>query len=338
MRVVCTFLGAVVAVVCFQSQEDQPQAQSPAVSRVEFKGWKNNLRLFNGDAELIVTLDVGPRIMSYRLRNSENVFKEYADQLGKSEEKDWQIRGGHRLWVAPEDLTRTYALDNASVTHEFANGWAKFRAPADSLHGIQKEVDVRLAPSGSRVTVKHRITNIRKEPTTLSVWAVSVMAPGGIEIIPLPPHKPHPGSPRNARSPKDFAPNLEMALWPYFDFRDDRWNFGGRYLTLRQKTRGEPTKLGLAHRMGWVAYLNRGTLFVKRFGYHEGKTYPDLGSNFETFTNPDMLEIETLGPLATLAAGETAEHVEEWELIPEVEDFRTEAGIDVNILPKVVRD
>ena len=30
-------------------------------------------------------------------------------------------------------------------------------------------------------------------------------------------------------------------------------------------------------------------------------TYPDLGCNFETFTNEEILEIESLGPLVTLA-------------------------------------
>ena len=66
------------------------------MEKVEYQGWKNNLRLSNGDAELIVTLDVGPRVISYRLKDGKNVFKEFADQLGKSGESGWQIRGGHR--------------------------------------------------------------------------------------------------------------------------------------------------------------------------------------------------------------------------------------------------
>ena len=80
-----------------------------------FHGWKNNLRLTNGEVELIVTLDVGPRVIRYGYVDGPNVFKEYEDQLGKSGEVEWQIRGGHRLWVAPEDLTRTYAPDNQPV-------------------------------------------------------------------------------------------------------------------------------------------------------------------------------------------------------------------------------
>src|SRR6516164_11764967 len=92
------------------------------VEKVEYKGWKNNLRVSNGDAELIVTLDVGPRVISYRLAGGKNVLKQYAEQLGKSGEKDWQIRGGHRLWVGPEDLTRTYAPDNGPVKYKQDGG------------------------------------------------------------------------------------------------------------------------------------------------------------------------------------------------------------------------
>ena len=68
------------------------------VEKVEYKGWKNNLRLSNGEAELILTLDVGPRVISYKLTDGKNVFVELADQLGKSGETEWVARGGHRLW------------------------------------------------------------------------------------------------------------------------------------------------------------------------------------------------------------------------------------------------
>src|SRR5262249_11422256 len=161
---------------------------------------------------------------------------------------------------------------------------------------------------GTAVTVTHRVTNVGKEPADLAIWALTVMAPGGTEVIPLPPKRPHPGSPSNARSPADFAPNQQMVLWPFFDFKHPRWPFGSRYLTLRQDTKRGPTKVGLAHRLGWVGYLNHGTLFVKRFDHQDGKLYPDGGCNFETFTNEDMLEVETLGPLVKLAPGQSVEH------------------------------
>ena len=46
------------------------------------------------------------------------------------------------------------------------------------------------------------------------------------------------------------------------------------------------------------------------------KTYPDFGCSFETFTNNDFLEIETLGPLTKVLPGQTVEQVEHWGLYP----------------------
>ncbi len=303
---------------------------TPRVETVEYKGWAHNLRLASADAELIITLDVGPRVISYRPAGGVNVFKEMADQLGKSGEAEWQMRGGHRLWAGPEDLTRTYALDNGPVTYkEIGPGAVRITQPPDAPYGVQKEIDLTLGAKGTRVTAVHRITNVGDKPTELAPWALSVMAPGGLEIIPLPPKRPHPGPPKNARSPADYAADQKLILWPFFDFTDPRWTFGRRYITLRQDPKASgPTKIGLAHRGGWVGYLNGGTLFVKRFGYEEGKPYPDGGANFETFTNADMLEVESLGPLTRLAPGAKVELREEWELFPGVPAVHGEADID----------
>jgi hypothetical protein len=303
--------------------------------KIEYGGWKNNISLSNGDVELIATLDVGPRVISYKLPGGKNVFKEYTDQLGKSGETDWQIRGGHRLWIGPEDLTRTYFPDNAALRYDEIEGGVRLLPPVEKEYGTQKEIDLRLDPKGTKVQVVHRIKNVGDKPLELAVWPSSVMAAGGIEVIPLPPHKPHPGSPKNARTPADFGPNMTVALWPYFDFKDPRWNLGSKYLTLKQDAKKGPTKLGLAHREGWVAYLNDGTLFVKRFDYKKDATYPDNGVNFETFTNEDMLELETLAPVVQLQPGKSVEHIENWELIKGVDNFTDEAGIDKNVLPKV---
>jgi hypothetical protein len=305
------------------------------VEKVEYGGWKNNLKVSNGDAELIATLDVGPRIISYRLKDGKNVFKEFEDQLGKSGEKTWQIRGGHRFWVGPEDTTRTYAPDNAPVSwmQQKETGAIRLIQKADE-YGMQKEIEVTLEPKGAGVSVIHRLKNCGEKSTELTPWALSVMAPGGVEVIPLPAKKPHPGAVTEKTKPSDYWPNQNLVMWPFFDFTDPRWTFGSRYITLRQSKRG-PTKIGLMHREGWVGYLNKGTLFVKSVAVNEGKNYPDRGCNFETFSNEDMLEIETLGPLLKLAPGKTVVLQEHWNLHGDVEDFKNEDEIDKHILARV---
>jgi hypothetical protein len=305
------------------------------LERGPYGGWKDAAHLTNGDAELVVPLEVGPRVLVYRLRGGPNVFKEWPDQLGRSGEPSWIPRGGHRLWTSPEDLTRCYAPDNGPIRCEAADAGVRFVQPPDLAHGVQKEITLTLAPSGSRVTVEHRITNVGDRIVTLACWSLTVMAPGGTEIIPLPPKRPHPGPPENAASAAEYAPNQHIVLWPFFDFTDARWQFGSRFILLRQRPLPTPTKIGLLHTGGWVAYHVVGHLFVKRVAMEPGAAYPDRGCNLETFTNADMLEIETLGGMRDLQPGQCAEHAETWELHPLAADLRTEDDVARHVLPLV---
>jgi len=53
---------------------------------------------------------------------------------------------------------------------------------------------------------------------------------------------------------------------------------------------------------------------VKRATADPAKTYTDFGCSFETFTNNEFLEIETLGPLTKVSPGQTVTQVEHWSL------------------------
>jgi hypothetical protein len=66
-----------------------------------------------------------------------------------------------------------------------------------------------------------------------------------------------------------------------------------------------------------------------------GAKYPDSGCNFELYTDPGFLELESLAPLATLAPGQKAEHVEDWMLFDSIMAGNDEAWIDQTILPLV---
>jgi len=245
-----------------------------------------------------------------------NVFREFDEQLGgRSGEPTWVGRGGHRLWAGPEDLTRTYAPDNGPIRWSEIENGVSLTQPADEF-GIVKKMTIELARTGPVVTVIHALSNVGNEPAEVAPWALTVMKAGGIEILPQPAKAAHPGSPTNARSAADFAPSSTLVLWPYFSFKDDRWEFGDRYIKLTQKDRG-PTKIGSTLTPGWAAYLNQQQLFVKFVSYQPHKVYPDRGANYETFTNSEMVEMESVGPLVVLApGGDSTEHVERWTLLP----------------------
>ena len=83
---------------------------------VPYKGWETCYRLANDKVELIVTGEVGPRVIRFGFLDAPNEFFENKKWLGKSGDDEWHNYGGHRLWHAPEEQPRTYAPDNDPVT------------------------------------------------------------------------------------------------------------------------------------------------------------------------------------------------------------------------------
>ena len=296
------------------------------VEKTAYKGWANCYRVSNGEVELVVTADVGPRIIRFGFVGGQNLFKEFSEQLGRTGETEFQLRGGHRVWKAPEDPIATWAPDNVPVQIETTADGLVAREPVEPLTKLQKEIAIHLAPSGTRVTVIHRIANRSLFPLEFSVWAMSMMAQGGTAITGFPPRGKH---------PVDLAATNPLVMWAYTDLSDKRWKFTKKYMMLRQDpNNANAQKLGLFNPNTWVAYALNGEAFVKQTQADPSKPYPDFGCAFETFTNNDFLEVETLSPLTKVPPGQTAEHVENWSLHRNVRltDF-SDSELDGVLLP-----
>ncbi|MBI5767930.1 MAG: hypothetical protein HZA93_09045 [Verrucomicrobia bacterium] len=82
-------------------------------------GWSRNLRLSNGTAEVLVTLEVGPRILACTRHGGVNSLNLCTDQAGPSGELGWKNPDGHRLWLAPENREITYCPDNPPVSARY---------------------------------------------------------------------------------------------------------------------------------------------------------------------------------------------------------------------------
>jgi len=296
------------------------------VEKTAYQGWPNCYRMTDGEIELVVTADVGPRIMRCALVGGQNLFMEFTDQLGKSGEREFQLRGGHRLWVAPEQLATTWAPDNAPVKIEARGRVLRAIAPVEPSTGLQKEIEVRMPASGGSVEVLHRVTNTTPWAIELAPWALTMLAPGGTEVMGFPPRGKH---------PEVLLPTNPLVMWAYTDFSDPRWRFTQKYLILRQDPKmAAPQKVGLFNPDTWAAYLLGTDLFVKRMKADPARTYPDFGCSFETFTNADFLEMETLGPMTKIEPGGSVEHLEHWTLRRNVRITAwTDAELDKVLLP-----
>ncbi len=191
--------------------------------------------------------------------------------------------------------------------------------------GFQKSLRVELLKN-ELVRVTHLLANVGKKPLTITPWALTIMAAGCTALIPQPRLDLHPDHfPKGRRVlPKDFLPNRELNLWPYTDLFDGRFQFSEHFLRVSQRPEKRATKIGLKLPTGWVACQNGEFVFAKHFTRDPALPYPDRGSNFELFTNHDILELETLAPLLPLLPGATRTHIEHWVLRKTDADLRGE--------------
>ncbi len=274
---------------------------------IEWGGWKRCARLDNGHVELIVTLEVGPRIISCRLRDGDNMFATFDADLGRTGDPKWRSYGGHRLWHAPEHRVRTYSPDNEAVEHQWDGKRLFLKPKPEPETGIQKSMTIALSQDAAAVQTTHSLANVGLWDVTLAPWALSVLAPGGTAFIPQEPFCPW---------PEALLPARPLVVWPYTNMSDPRYTWHPKFTALRQDANMKsPQKIGVRNSVGWSAYVNNGTAFIKRTRLQPDAQYPDFGSNWEIYTNPRMLELETLGPLTALCAGGAGvEHVENWEV------------------------
>ena len=254
-----------------------------------------------GEITVGVALDFGLRISYLSFCGSENLFFEQPrDMTDLSTPEGWRVRGGHRLWVAPEG-PHDYTPDNDPVEAEVLADGLRIRQKNDPRLMGEKEMEIRFLPENT-LEVIHRVKNTDTAARRFSVWGVSSMAAGGTEYIPL------------ALRDGGSDPNHVFTTWDYTSLGDERATYERELLTLDHYATGKKYKIGVGHPDGSVRYENLGVVFEKLLLVKAGEEYPDGGVSFETFMCDHMVEVETLSPLMDVGAGETATYSEFWKL------------------------
>jgi len=255
--------------------------------------------------------EAGPRIV--RLIPSwmgENIFAEAPDMTLIAPAGEFHYYGGHRLWFTPESLSGTYTPDNNGVEIEERKNGLLLRGPVDPRTHVRKTIFVQLSASEPFVLVKHTLENTGRQPITLAPWAITMMRPGGIGMLP---------QQYKNMDVDGLLPNRHFALWPYTHWGDRRLRFGEEFITVKAGAPREGMKFGYFNPHGWLGYLFDDVLFVKRFGVRSDATYPDYGCNSEVFSNHRTVELQSLGAITELAPNQSVAHTETWEVYKEEE-------------------
>ena len=263
--------------------------------------------LENEVLRLLVTRSVGPRILSFGFKDGENVFAELPEiVIDHPDSETFHFYGGHRLWHAPEEPRRTYLSDDAPVDIAPSENGLTVTQKTESKTGLQKTIEIRFPGASPQVVITHHLTNHGYWPLTCALWAITQLKTGGTAILP------------QVRQDTGVLPNRFLALWPYTEMVNPNVRWGSNFVLLDADL-DSPFKIGFPNPRGWLAYWWNGMLFVKRAAYDANADYYDYGSSSECYCNDSFIELETLAPIRTIAPGETASHVETWELYRDID-------------------
>jgi len=239
----------------------------------------------------------GPRIIGLYAKGVEgNLLAETPDIHWPTPHGEFHLRGGHRLWIAPEDSFYTCPEDGLKIIVE--KDTVILQGGVDAS-GLEKEISFHLIKS--HVLLTHSVTWHGKEPIELAPWGITQLRLGGIAILPL-------------SAAEGLQPNRNLVLWPYSQVNDERLELHDDLVLIHGRASKQAFKIGNYNSHGWMACLLDNALFVKRFRVERDCRYPDMNCNVEVYVRDVCIELETLGHLTLLKPGESVTHSEMWEV------------------------
>jgi hypothetical protein len=250
-------------------------------------------------------LDSGPELLHLSLGGrDENLLALSPGVRWATPYGEYALRGGHRLWAAPESDGRADIPDRLPLSVRRTEWGVCLSQPQVGVGGLQKELEISLLAGKPAVKIDHRITNRSEQTIPLATWAITMLPLGGRVVLPHPAQLPETDR---------VGPNRNLVLWPYTSWLDPRLVIAEQAILVEAKASPALLKIGCLNQHGWLAYVKDGRVFRKSFTPGGEGRYPDMGCNVEVYANDRYVELETLGLLSDLAPGECASHYETWE-------------------------
>ncbi len=259
------------------------------------------LWLSDGTTELAATLDMGLRLVHLSLCGMENLYYRQPADLsdGVSTPQGWRLLGGHRFWLAPESDASYYPESNpvAYTLHE--NG-ATLTQCVDAWLGVEKSIRLDFLPDGA-ILVTQQAKNVTDTPITCALWGVNTLRGGT-------------GTVEFSAEPGGYNPRRMVSLWGQTNLGDARVRFTHDRLTVTCAPSPDYFKIGLYSATGRIVHENLGQRFVIQAQTPAMAQCADGGANVEVFLHQRFMELETLGPVCTIAPGGSERVQETWRL------------------------
>lgn len=280
-----------------------------SIKRIKFGG-QAAIELTTSALRLVVLTAKGPRIAFWGKPGGSNLML-WAP--GKYKRGPWELMGGHRLWVSrpgADEAEETYAADNKPCTVEIGKAGFTVTAAVDPVLLTQRGFMVT-AEESDRLQIEHFVTNRSAMLWSGGLWSISSTVPSAHATYTVP---------LGDGSTWDYATVVAIRTWGHDQgaksFNDRRFEFTADSFRLRpvsglenkRMLKADPGIIGMYEPAQQLA-------FAKHAAYQPDGRYP-LGTNLALYVGAKsfMVEMESMGPFATLKPQHTLWHTETWVL------------------------
>jgi hypothetical protein len=289
-----------------------------SVTRIAYNGWPDCCLIANDSVEAIVVPAIG-RVMQFRIAGvGEGAFWENRAMDGQlPDSNEWINFGGDKCWPAPQsawlwqqgrDWPPPVAFDALPVEAVVCEGGVALTSPVDQGFGIQVTRNVELDPKLPVMRIRTEFRKVAGEPVKVSVWTITQMREPERVFVPLR---------KKSKMPGGFVRLI--------DAEPEGLRIEGGLLSLARHP-AKCIKIGADA----TSLICVGPASVIRIDAEDGPgEYPDGGCIVQVYTNPNPMpyvELETLGPLAAMSAGDRIERTTVYTIMPRsVSDPKAEA-------------
>lgn len=239
----------------------------------------------NGDVTLTVDSSHGGKIISYRYKDTEILSQtRFPNSFGST------------FWTSPQsewNWPPVPEYDTKPFKAEIKDGSLVMTGDKSERFGYRIRKQFSVDTKDNAIVITYTIINESDQTRQVAPWEISRVPNGGILFF----------------QAKEVSPANNMATLP-FEFTEK-----AAWYTLDE---GKENRKINADGKGWLAFCDKGLLFVK--------TFPDLGpsdpapaeAEIQIYANPGktFVEIEEQGAYTTLKPGEEVNWTVRWYLVP----------------------
>jgi hypothetical protein len=285
------------------------------IKETKFDGLKA-LEITTSEVKLTAVTEFGPRIAFLGRPDGENLLYWQNNGVKRG---DWQMRGGHRVWVTrpmADEAEETYSSDNDPCDVHVTDGCATIVSPVNpssqTCRGIKiSQLDERT------FRVESFITNAGQLLYSGGVWALTCTNPAGGKQYGIPFGKPNQAwDTIHLVIPRCWAGHTTLVNDPQISLNEEFMIFNPQGIEAKRVLRAP-------HGIIAMSDYSQGVSFIKQSPFNPRGQYP-LGCNLAVYVAPGnfMVEMETCGEEATLLPGDTITNAEVWKLVDEVFDWK----------------